>query len=57
MATKSILKNINITDTRMAKGLISALENAENKSSKPVTLKKGLEEVKGVKIKTLLGMS
>jgi hypothetical protein len=51
MATKSMLKSINIKNGRLAKGLISALENAEKKSSKHVTLQRRLEEVKGEKIR------
>ena len=54
MATKSILKNVSITDKRLAKGLLSALENAEKKQSKTVELKRRLEEVKGVDIKEVL---
>ena len=55
MATKSILKNVSITDKRLAKGLLSALENAEKKQSKAVELKIRLEEVKGEDIKEALG--
>ena len=55
MATKSILKNVGITDKRLAKGLLSALENAEKKQSKTVELKRRLEEVKGEDIKEHLG--
>ena len=55
MATKSILKNVSITDKRLAKGLLLALENAKNKQSKKVELKRRLEEVKGEDIKEVLG--
>ena len=57
MATKSMLKNISITDKRLARGLLSALKNAENKQSKTVELKRRLEEVKGEGIKEVLGES
>ena len=56
MATKSMLKNISITDRRLAKGLMSALKNAENKQSKTVKLKRRLEEVRGEDIKEVLGV-
>ena len=54
MATKSILKNVSITDKRLAKGLLSALENAEKKQSKMVELKRRLEEIKGKDIRKVL---
>jgi len=56
VATKSILKNVHINDRKLARGLASALENAENKSSKDVVLKKRLNEVKGEDIKHLFGV-
>ena len=37
MATKSILKSINIKDKATANAFVSALENASGKSAKPVT--------------------
>ncbi len=37
MATKSILKSINIRDKSTAKAFVNALENASGKSAKPVT--------------------
>jgi hypothetical protein len=46
MATKSILKDIYIRDRKTMRSLLSALTNAKNKSSKPVVLRRGLEEVK-----------
>jgi hypothetical protein len=53
MATKSILKDVYIRDPHLAKNLMSALENAENKSSKVVTFSRGVEEVKGDSIRKL----
>ena len=53
MATKSILRNVHINKKDMAKGLVSALSNAENKGSKDVVLSRNLEEVKAENIKSL----
>ena len=36
MATKSILKNVDIKDKKLAKSLITALENAKGKKAKDV---------------------
>ena len=36
MATKSVLKTINIKEKATCRSLINALEHAENKSSQPV---------------------
>jgi hypothetical protein len=41
-----MLKNVRINDRQLAKGLASALSNAEKKSSKDVVLRRKLEEVK-----------
>ena len=38
MATKSILKNVDIKDKKLGKSLVIALENAAGKHSKEVTL-------------------
>lgn len=55
MATKSIIKNIDIKDKRMCQAFISAIENAENKHSKEVSLSRSFTEIKGDKIKELFG--
>lgn len=55
MATKSILKNIDIKNRRMGYAIVSALENSKNKNSKVVKLERTFEEIKGEKIKTLFG--
>lgn len=55
MATKSILKNIDIKDRKMGRAIVSALENSKNKKSKDVVLSRTCEEVKGEKIKLLFG--
>ena len=46
VATKTFLKNINIKNSKAADKFIQALENAENKKSKIVTLDKIVEDVK-----------
>jgi len=56
VATKSILKNVNINDKKLAEGLLSALDNAGNKASKEVELQRQLKEVKGEDIKRLFGV-
>ncbi|MCL2355585.1 MAG: hypothetical protein FWC70_00320 [Defluviitaleaceae bacterium] len=56
MATKSMIKSVNIKNKRLAEGLVSALENAEKKSSKEVVLQRRLDEVKGENIKRYFGV-
>ena len=46
MATKSFLKNINITNRMSASSFIDALENAEGKGRKKVILDRGVDTVK-----------
>lgn len=46
MATKSFLKDINITDKKSATSFIQALENAEKKGRKKVSLNKNVETIK-----------
>lgn len=53
MATKSILKNVDIKDKKLAKSLIVALEHASGKHSKPVTLSRTYSEIRGDKIKEI----
>lgn len=55
MATKSILKNIDIKEKRMGRSIILALENAEGKKEKEVKLSRSCREIKGSKIKDLFG--
>lgn len=45
MATKSFLKNIVIKDKKSAERFINALERAENKKAKKVTIDKMVEDV------------
>lgn len=46
MATKSFLKNIVIKDKKSARSFISALENAENKGRKKITINTPVTTVK-----------
>jgi iron(III) transport system ATP-binding protein len=55
MATKSILKNININKRKDANQLISALEQADNKSSKTVTISRTLSEATREDIRRVFG--
>lgn len=55
MATLSITKNVNITKKNLSRTFISALENAENKTSNEVKLKRPYNEVKGEDIKKMFG--
>lgn len=55
MATKSILKNIDIKERRMGRSIILALENAEGKKEKEVKLSRSCKEIKGSKIKDIFG--
>lgn len=45
MATRSFLKNIVIKDRKSANSLVSALENAENKSKKEVTIRSKVKTI------------
>ena len=55
MATKSILKNVDIKDENLGKSLVVALENAASKRSKTVSLSRTYSDVRGQKIKELFG--
>lgn len=55
MATKSILKNVDIKDKKFAKALVTALENAHQKSSKKVQLSRTYSDIRGAQIKELFG--
>ena len=46
MATKSFLKNIVINDGKQAERFLKALENAEKKKSKEITINQRVEEIK-----------
>lgn len=55
MATKSILKNVDIKDKKLGKSLVVALENAAGKSSKDVQLSRTYEDARGSKLRSILG--
>lgn len=50
-----MLKSVNIRDKHFGRRLISALENAEKKGAKEVTLTKSVKTVSRDKIKSLFG--
>ena len=55
MATKSFLNNIHFRNSKDAERLLSALENADNKYTKKVILRSGIEDVRGTRIESCLG--
>lgn len=55
MATKSVLKNVMIKDRRSAHRLVSALENAKNKSEKKVILSRTCSEMGRDEIRAVFG--
>lgn len=55
MATKSILKNVDIKSPKLGKSLVVALENASGKKTKNVTLSRTYSEAHGEKLKDIFG--
>ncbi len=55
MATKSIYKNVVIKDAQLKKNLVLALENAQNKTSKPVQMSKPCRNIKKEQVKEFFG--
>lgn len=55
MATKSILKNVDIKDKKLGKSLVVALENAYGKSAKKVSLTRTYSDIRGERIKDIFG--
>ena len=55
MATKSILKNIDIKNQKLGKSLIIALEKASGKTSKNVELSRMYSDIRGDDIKKVFG--
>jgi hypothetical protein len=55
MATKSILKDVYIRNSKDAKKLVDALENASNKTGKDVALRNQCREVRGKDIAGFFG--
>ena len=56
MATKSFLKNISIKNKNDSRNFVKALEKAETKPNKKVTLSKAVVQVNGNEIKKYLGL-
>ena len=57
MATKSFLKNIVIKDRKSAKSFVNALENAERKGRKSVTINTSIKTIKDEEtIKKMFGV-
>lgn len=54
MATKSILKNVDIKDKKLGKSLVIALEHAAGKHAKDVELSRTYEDVRGEKLRSIL---
>ncbi len=55
MATKSILKNVDIKDRKLGKSLVVALEHASGKKAKDVTLSRTYSDMRGEKLKEIFG--
>ena len=55
MATKSILKNVDIRDKKFSKDFVNALENAHGKKAKDVVLSKACTNVNRQDIRKLFG--
>lgn len=57
MATKSILKNIDIKTPSAARSLVSALENAKGKCAKPVVNNRTFSDASREEIRKMFGDS
>lgn len=55
MATKSILKDVNIKERRLAHTFIEALDNAKNKKYESAQISRECKELTGDKIKDFFG--
>lgn len=55
MATKSVLKNIDIKTRGSALALVNALENAKGKSAQPVTSKRTFSDADRDEIRKMFG--
>lgn len=53
MATKSILKTVDVKNPKLGKSLILALENAAGKRAKDVQLTRTYEDVRGDKLRRI----
>lgn len=55
MATKSIIKDVNIRDKKLCRTFASAIENASGRRGKDVQLSRSFKEISGEKIRELFG--
>ena len=55
MATKSILKTVYIRDNESARKLAGALENASQKSARPVVFKRSVSQASQKEIRDMFG--
>lgn len=55
MATKSILKNINIKSRKTSTSLVNALENASKKKAKKIEYSRGIRVASSEDIKKIFG--
>lgn len=53
MATKSILKNVDIKDKKLGRALVIALEHASEKKNKDVQLSRTYEDVRAEKLRSI----
>lgn len=56
MATKSVLKSIEIRDKKTAQALISALENAKGKHAKPVEHQRAFSDATRDEVRKIFGI-
>ncbi|MCM1112190.1 MAG: hypothetical protein NC399_02930 [Muribaculum sp.] len=57
MATKSILKNVDIKDKKLGKSLVIALEHAAGKHAKDVQLSRTYEDARGDRLNAIFDYS
>lgn len=55
MATKSIIKDVNIRDKKLCRTFASAIESASGRRGKDVQLSRSFKEISGEKIRELFG--
>lgn len=55
MATKSILKDVNIKDPRLARTFTDAMEEAREKRSQSIQISRKCSEITGEKVKEFFG--
>lgn len=56
MATKSILKTVNINNRKLSRSFVNALEKSQKISSKPVQMSKPCKDVKKENVKDFFGL-